>query len=220
MVIQRLKSRQGYETPLGILPGVTTILRATMNPEKEEHLRKWRHKMDSLRAAGHDVDPEEGLKRGRVIDTAINGFYSCGRWPQLPEDTLGHWRSIEGLVRAFRATHWQEAIYHPTGYAGTFDAFGSYLDKECVLIDWKTAKRPQKREWLEDYWLQVTAYAQAWEWLGHPVKWVALGIAMPDYRRELHILPYGGKWLELWDARLAAYKALPPPPVFQELPVG
>lgn len=190
-----------------------------MNPEKEEHLRKWRHKMDSLRAAGKDVDPEEGLKRGRVIDTAINGYYSCGRWPQLPEDVLGHWRSIMPLVEAFQATHWQEVIYHNSGYAGTFDAFGSYLDKDAVLMDWKTAKRPQKQEWLEDYWLQVTAYAQAWEWLGHTVKWVALGIAMPDYRRELHFRRYPNAFLDLWHLRLSQYQNLQQQ-ILSELPVG
>lgn len=202
---KRLSGQGVYETPLGILPGVTTILRATMNPEKEENLRKWRHKMDSLRAKGEDVDPEEGLKRGRIIDAAINGYYS-GAWVSLPEGVLGHWRSIMPLMKAFQASHWQEVVYHPTGYAGTFDAFGCYLDKDAVLMDWKTAKRPQKQAWLEDYWLQVTAYAQAWEWMGHRVKWVALGIAMPDYRRELHFRRYPNAFLDLWNVRLAQYQ--------------
>ena len=217
-MLERLKNRMGYETPLGILPGVTTVLRATMNPEKEAHLRKWRHKMDALREAGHDVDPEEGLKRGRVIDTAINGWYSYGAWGQIPEGTLGHWRSIMPLVQAFQATAWQEVIYHPSGYAGTFDAYSSYLDKAHVLIDWKTAKRPQKQEWLEDYWLQVCAYAQAWEWMGHRVEWVALGIAMPDYRRELHFRQYPNTFLDLWQLRLEQYQRQSE--CLEELPVG
>ena len=45
-------------------------------------------------------------------------------------------------------------------YAGTADCVGLYQDIP-TLIDFKTAKKIKKREWIEDYFLQGCAYANA-----------------------------------------------------------
>ena len=45
-------------------------------------------------------------------------------------------------------------------YAGTSDAIGVY-EGEDAIIDFKTAKKIKKREWIEDYFLQGCAYALA-----------------------------------------------------------
>ena len=45
-------------------------------------------------------------------------------------------------------------------YAGTADCVGLYKDIP-TLIDFKTAKKIKKREWIEDYFLQGCAYANA-----------------------------------------------------------
>lgn len=45
-------------------------------------------------------------------------------------------------------------------YAGHLDYVGEYKDT-LYLVDWKTSTRPKKREWLEDYYLQIAAYVQA-----------------------------------------------------------
>lgn len=45
-------------------------------------------------------------------------------------------------------------------YAGTSDAIGLH-NGEPAIIDFKTAKKIKKREWIEDYFLQGCAYALA-----------------------------------------------------------
>ena len=45
-------------------------------------------------------------------------------------------------------------------YAGTADCVGEY-EGIPTLIDFKTAKKIKKREWIEDYFLQGCAYANA-----------------------------------------------------------
>ena len=45
-------------------------------------------------------------------------------------------------------------------YAGTADCIGVYNGKES-LIDFKTAKKVKPKEWIEDYFLQCAAYANA-----------------------------------------------------------
>ena len=45
-------------------------------------------------------------------------------------------------------------------YAGTADGIGMHGGEECI-IDFKTAKKIKKREWIEDYFMQGCAYALA-----------------------------------------------------------
>ena len=45
-------------------------------------------------------------------------------------------------------------------YAGTADCIGIYNGEES-LIDFKTAKKVKPKEWIEDYFLQCSAYANA-----------------------------------------------------------
>ena len=45
-------------------------------------------------------------------------------------------------------------------YAGTADCVGLYKNVP-TLIDFKTAKKIKKRDWIEDYFLQGCAYANA-----------------------------------------------------------
>ena len=45
-------------------------------------------------------------------------------------------------------------------YAGTTDLVGTYKGNPC-LMDFKQTNKPQKTEWVVDYFLQLTAYAIA-----------------------------------------------------------
>jgi genome maintenance exonuclease 1 len=51
-------------------------------------------------------------------------------------------------------------LYFPSLYAGTTDGVGIHLGEESIL-DYKQTNRPKKQEWIEDYYLQLTAYALA-----------------------------------------------------------
>ena len=45
-------------------------------------------------------------------------------------------------------------------YAGTADCIGIFKGKPTI-IDFKTAKKIKRKDWIEDYFLQGTAYANA-----------------------------------------------------------
>jgi genome maintenance exonuclease 1 len=51
-------------------------------------------------------------------------------------------------------------LSYPDSYAGTADASGIYGGKQSIL-DFKQSNKPKKREWIEDYFLQISAYALA-----------------------------------------------------------
>jgi genome maintenance exonuclease 1 len=51
-------------------------------------------------------------------------------------------------------------LYYPEKYAGTTDLVGVYRGKPCI-IDFKQTNKMKKREWIEDYFHQLAAYALA-----------------------------------------------------------
>lgn len=53
------------------------------------------------------------------------------------------------------------------GYAGTLDNLSVLISDETAIVDFKTARKPKEEKWIEDYKLQVSAYAVAvWDRLG------------------------------------------------------
>jgi genome maintenance exonuclease 1 len=52
------------------------------------------------------------------------------------------------------------ALYYPGLYAGTTDCVGVHLS-EASILDFKQSNKPKKEEWIEDYYLQLAAYAEA-----------------------------------------------------------
>ena len=51
-------------------------------------------------------------------------------------------------------------IHYPGLYAGQTDLVGTY-DYEDSIIDFKQSNRPKRKEWIEDYMMQLAAYAMA-----------------------------------------------------------
>jgi genome maintenance exonuclease 1 len=52
------------------------------------------------------------------------------------------------------------SLYFPELYAGTTDCVGIHAGDEAIL-DFKQSNKPKRREWIDDYFLQLTAYALA-----------------------------------------------------------
>ena len=45
-------------------------------------------------------------------------------------------------------------LFYPDMYAGACDGVGIYEDKEAI-IDFKQTNKPKRKEWIEDYFLQL-----------------------------------------------------------------
>jgi len=92
-------------------------------------------------------------------------------------------------------------------YAGTSDAIGVY-DGQDAIIDFKTAKKIKKREWIEDYFMQGCAYALAHnEMFGSNIQTVA--ILMIDREGKYKDFVIEGEefdeYCDKWSSRLADY---------------
>ena len=52
------------------------------------------------------------------------------------------------------------SLHYPELYAGTTDLVGVYKGAPAIM-DFKQARKLKKKEWVEDYFLQLVAYAEA-----------------------------------------------------------
>jgi genome maintenance exonuclease 1 len=54
----------------------------------------------------------------------------------------------------------ETVLYYPGLYAGQTDLIASHKN-EMAVVDFKQTNKPKKREWIEDYCIQLAAYTMA-----------------------------------------------------------
>lgn len=141
-----------YSTPAGVFPSVTTILRATKDMSG---LDRWRKRVGEKEA---DRILRESSARGKLVHAILEkylleGVEGSGPW----------WDSMQPVLQDISNVQLVEGpLYHAgVGFAGTAD-FIAHWRGVLTLGDWKTArKRRDKRQYVEDYFLQAAAYTGA-----------------------------------------------------------
>lgn len=143
-------------------PSVTSILAATKPRKDRLALQQWRQRIGTQQAQQITVDAS---RRGISLHVAIKHYLQ--QQPIATEiETNPYWSSIKPILDRVEQVHLVEsAVYHSLyQYAGCFDCLGVWEGKLCIF-DWKTASQPKKNEWITDYFLQVTAYIKAINYL-------------------------------------------------------
>ena len=79
-------------------------------------------------------------------------------------------------------------LHYPGLYAGSTDLVCSHNGMEAI-VDFKQANRPKKKEWIEDYYLQIAAYAMAHDYVyGSQIKKGVIMVCTPDlYYQEFTV---------------------------------
>ena len=144
------------------LPSVTTILSQTQSEEKKKSLADWKARMGPQAADRvRDVAAMRGTAMHRFLEAYIDGtghkdLTSIGKEAEpmakkIIESGLGDLEEIWGQ---------EVTLYYPGLYAGATDVVGIYNGRESI-IDFKQTNKPKRREWIEDYFVQLGAYAMA-----------------------------------------------------------
>jgi genome maintenance exonuclease 1 len=149
-----------YLTPDGeSLPSVTTILSKTKD---KSFLKQWRAKVGE--AAAEKIIQDAG-KIGTALHLYIERLVNGEKYKDLTKIGIQAEKMAKKIVEeAFKdiTEVWGSEIhlYYPNKYAGTADMIGMYKGRPTVM-DFKQTNRPKKREWIQDYLMQLAAYAQA-----------------------------------------------------------
>jgi genome maintenance exonuclease 1 len=154
-----------YDTPTGHkVPSVTTILSKTKPEEDKQALQDWRNAVGHYRAQQITT---EAANRGTRMHTYLERYIIDGKikakgsnpfsWPSydMAQEVIS-----KGLVNVDQYWGTEVPLYFPEIYAGTTDCVGVHKKDESIL-DFKQSNKPKKTEWIEEYFLQLTAYAEA-----------------------------------------------------------
>ena len=157
--------KRRYATPDGEkLPSVTTILDATKSEESKEILENWRKRVGYKKAQEITT---EAAGRGTRMHKFIEDYIKTGvlNAPGTNPYSIQSQRMAEivvekGLVNCNEYWGTEVPLYFPKVYAGTTDLCGVHSGAEAIM-DHKQTNKPKKREWIDDYFVQLTAYATA-----------------------------------------------------------
>ena len=145
-----------------LVPSVTTVLSGTS--DNKDGIQKWRKKVGDSEA---DRIMKQSTEIGTAVHEAIEKFLGNNDWDHF-QDTSDQIMARKmtskfvdlGLNKISQVWGLEVGLILDNLYAGTADCVGIYDDVPS-LIDFKTARRIKKREWIEDYFLQGCAYANA-----------------------------------------------------------
>ena len=144
------------------LPSVTTVLKHTESAEKRESLAAWRERVgeaeatrivDSAGARGtamHKILEKYILGEGYLDETSV-GKEAHNMATQVINSGLSNITEYYGT---------ECTLYYPGLYAGQTDLVAIHKGEDAI-IDFKQTNKPKRREWIEDYCLQLAAYAMA-----------------------------------------------------------
>jgi len=154
-----------YATPDGHkLPSVTTILDATKPEEAKKALQEWRKRIGPEKAQQITT---EAAGRGTRMHKWLENYVKTGEAGEPgsnPYSQQSHKMAKtiinEGLSKCNEFWGTEISLYFPKIYAGTTDLVGIHNGSEAIM-DHKQSNKIKKREWIEDYFLQLVAYALA-----------------------------------------------------------
>jgi genome maintenance exonuclease 1 len=175
MIIQRydyaplsrttVDGKRHYSLPDGnAVPSVTTILDKTKPKEKREALARWKASVGEKKA---QEIVTEAASRGTRMHSYLEHYVLNGDMKELPSNPFAHpsWFMaaqiiLQGLDKVDEFWGVEVPVYYSGLYAGTTDCIGLWKGKPAIM-DFKQTNKPKKREWIEDYFLQLAAYAAA-----------------------------------------------------------
>ena len=157
-----LEGKRHYEITGEKLPSVTTILSATQSDEKKESIAKWTARVGEDEAIRvRDTAASRGTNMHLHLERYIlgEGHKDLTDEGQVAGD-MAQVIINKGLCDLSEIWGSEVTLFYPGLYAGATDLVGIY-DYEDSIIDFKQSNRPKRREWIDDYFMQLGAYAMA-----------------------------------------------------------
>ena len=177
------------------LPSVTTILSRTKD---QGFLKKWKAKVGEAQA---EVIKNISSKRGTSMHKFIEAFILGKGYEDLTSlgqqaKTMAHKVIEMGLTPVEEYYGSEVTLYYPGLYAGSTDLVCIHNDMDTI-IDFKQANQPKRKEWIDDYYMQIAAYAMAHDYIhGSSIEQGIIMVCTPDlYLQEFR---FHGVELRRW----------------------
>ena len=169
------------------LPSVTTILAKTKN---QSYLTAWKNKVGHEKAErikNHSSSRGTAMHKfleHHILGTGYDDLTSIGCEARPMADKV-----IEMGLENVEEYYGSEVMLHYPGlYAGSTDLVCLHNGMETI-VDFKQSNRPKKEEWIEDYYLQIAAYAMSHDaYYGSEIRQGVIMVCTPDlYYQEFKV---------------------------------
>mgnify|MGYP003669994154 FL=1 len=157
-----IKGSRHYDVSNEKLPSVTAIISLTQSEEKKKSLEQWRKRVGEQEAENiKNTAATRGtlmhsfleyyVRGEKLLDTTDEGQAASGMGQVIIDQGLKDMEEVWGS---------EVTLFYPGLYAGSTDLCGVYGGRESI-VDFKQTNKPKRREWIEDYFIQLGAYAMA-----------------------------------------------------------
>ena len=152
-----------YDVNGSRLPSVTTILGATKD---QQFLKEWKAKVGEAEA---DRIKNLSSKRGTSMHKFLEHYVQGTGYEDLTD--LGQKAKAMakkvidvGLTPVEEIYGSEVTLYYPGLYAGSTDLVCVHNEMDTI-VDFKQANRPKREDWIDDYKMQIAAYAMAHDYV-------------------------------------------------------
>ena len=188
------------------LPSVTTVLGKTKN---QQFLKDWKAKVGEAEAERiKNLSSKRGTSMHKVLEhyilgTGYDDLTGLGQEAKAMAEKV-----IEiGLAPVEEYYGSEVTMYYPGLYAGSTDLVCSHNGVDAI-VDFKQANRPKKKEWIEDYYLQIAAYAMAQDYVHESaIQKGVIMICTPDLYYQEYVIegPELRQYIHIFLKRLDMY---------------
>ena len=152
-----------YDVNGSRLPSLTTILGATKD---QQFLKEWKAKVGEAEA---DRIKNLSSRRGTAMHKFLEHYILGTGYDDLTE--LGQKAKAMakkvidiGLTPVEEYYGSEVTLYYPGLYAGSTDLVCVHNGKDSI-VDFKQSNRPKREDWIDDYKMQIAAYAMAHDYV-------------------------------------------------------
>lgn len=186
LVAKTLPSGRTYAAPNGAnYPSITTVLSIL----SRDAIQAWRARVGAEEANKISrVASSRGTAVHDLLEKYVNNDpdYAKGVMPHI----LQSFHDVkEQLDTRLSKVYAQEAPLYSEhlGLAGRVDCVGVWDGKDSI-VDYKTSRKPKKKEWVKGYFMQCCAYAIMWEErTGIPITQLVVLIAVDNEEPQVFI---------------------------------
>ena len=161
------------------LPSVTTILDKTKD---KTYLDRWKAKVGHEEAERiKNLSSKRGTSMHKFIEKHItgSGYDDLTEVGQQAKPMAQKIIDV-GLTPVTEYYGSEVSLYYPGLYAGSTDLVCVHNDIDTI-IDFKQANKPKREDWIDDYFLQISAYAMAHDYVhGSNIQQGIILICTPD----------------------------------------
>ena len=161
------------------LPSVTTILAQTKD---QSYLDRWKAKVGHEEAERiKNLSSKRGTSMHKFIEKHItgSGYDDLTEVGQQAKPMAQKIIDV-GLTPVTEYYGSEVSLYYPGLYAGSTDLVCVHNEIDTI-IDFKQANKPKREDWIDDYFLQIGAYAMAHDYVhGSNIQQGIILICTPD----------------------------------------